>query len=236
YHKRPPAGGYVGLSTYSDPIEREYRETTLYLDNEGDTTDITNNSERFDSCCSDAADKYRDAYVDLRAIESTFWAYPDRQYLSKHAVNCDIPPWLHRRMAEEVLTMLDSVEKDNPAFNYSLIDSPGQDPTDLQVATAEKLILKLQKDREAYVNREQYLTSLGKMYTSSDSARYIAKNEAYNRLIEDIDRKNRKLDSDLNAYILKALEKKGIDTSSFDSVTSGPMTLFNNPAVERAAS
>ncbi|WP_240664219.1 hypothetical protein [Methanosarcina sp. MSH10X1] len=92
------------------------------------------------------------------------------------------------------------------------------------------------KYRQAYVNREEYLTSSGKMYTSSDSARYIAKNEAYNRLIEDIDRKNRKLDSDLNAYILKALEKKGIDTSSFDSVTSGPMTLFNNPAVERAAS
>ncbi|RXA19341.1 hypothetical protein EQO05_09460 [Methanosarcina sp. MSH10X1] len=236
YHKRPPAGGYIGLSTYSDPIEREYRETTLYLDSTGDTTDIANDSERFDPCCSDAADKYRDEYLDLRAIESTFWAYPDRQYLSKHAVNCDIPSWLHKIMAEEVLAMLDSVEKNNLTFNYSLIDSPGQDPTDLQVETAEKLISELQKYREAYVNREQCLTSSGKIYASSDSARYIAKNEAYNRLIEDIDRKNRKLDSDLNSYIFKALEKKGIDTSSFDSVTSGPMTLFNNPAVERAAS
>jgi len=245
YHKRPPAGGYIGLSTYSDPIEREYRETTLYLDNKGGTGILneidsldsdTNKIERFDPCCSDAADKYRDEYVDLRAIESMFWAYPDGQYLPKHAVNCDIPPWLHRIMAEEVLEMLNSVEKDNPTFNYSLMDSPGQDPTDLQVQTAEKLILKLEKGREAYVNKEKYLTPSGKIYASSDSARYIAKNEAYNRLIEDIDRKNRKLDSDINSYILKALEKKSIDTSSFDSVTSVKMTLFNNPAVERAAS
>ncbi|MGB9938895.1 DUF7286 family protein, partial [Methanosarcina sp.] len=254
YHKRPPAGGYVGLSTYSNPVEREYRETTFYLDNTGSTnglnssdstgsidnsssiTNGTNKGERFDPCCSDAADKYRNAYVDLRAIESTFWAYPDGKYLGKHAVSCDIPPWLHRIMAEEVLAMLYTVEKDNPAFNYSLIDSPGQDPTDLQIETADKLILELEKDREAYVNKEQYLTPSGKMYTSSDSARYIAKNEAYNRLIEDVDRKNRKLDSDLNSYILKALEEKGLDTSSFDSVSSGPMTLFNNPAVERAAS
>ena len=250
YHRRPPAGGYVGLSTYSDPIEREYRETTLYSDDIGgnnlDGSDSTansssipnseNNSKRFDPCCSDAADKYRDTYVDLRAIESTFWAYPDGQYLPKHAVNCDIPPWLHRIMAEEVLGMLDSVEKNNPAFNYSLIGSPGQDPTDLQVETAEKLIQKLEKDREIYVNKEQYLTSSGEMYTSSDSARYIAKNEAYSRLIEDIDRKNRKLDSDLNSYILNALEKKGLDTGMLDSVTSGPMTLFNNPVIERTAS
>jgi|GEM_PF-379327 len=254
YHKCPPAGGYSGLLTYSDPIEREYRETTLYLNNTGSigsaedvdngidngtdnsTGSGTTKTERFDPCCSDAADKYRDVYVDLRAIESMFWAYSDGKYLPKHAVNCDIPPWLHRIMAEEVLTMLDSVEKDNPSFNYSLLDSPGQNPTALQVETAEKLIMELEKDREAYVNKEQYLTPSGTMYASSDSARYIAKSEAYSKLLEDIDQKNRKLDSDLNSYILKALEKKGLDTGLLDSVTSGPMTLFNNPAIEKAAS
>ena len=139
-------------------------------------------------------------------------------------------------MAEEVLAMLYSVERTNPAFNYSLAESPGRDPTDLQVEAAKKLILDLEKSRDTYVNKEQYFTPSGKMYTSSDSARYIAKNEAYNRLIEDIDRKNSKLDSDLNSYILDALEEKGLDTSALDSVTSGPMTLFNNPAIERAAS
>ena len=174
--------------------------------------------------------------MDLRAIESNFWAYPDGKYLARHGVNCDIPPWLHRIMAEEVLEMLDSVEKDNPAFNYSLVESPGRDPTDLQVEAAEKLILALEKSRDTYVNKGQYLTPSGKMYTSSDSARYIAKNEAYNRLLEDVDRKNSKLDSDLNSYILDALEEKGLDTGMLDSVTSGPMTLFNNPAIERAAS
>lgn len=226
YHQRPPTGGYTGISTYTDPVEREYMETTLY----------TAGAERFDPCCSDAADKYRDAYVDLRAIESAFWAYPDGQYLAQRAVNCDIPPWLHRVMADEVLAMLDAIEKDNPNFSYSLLDSPGQDPTDLQVETAEKLIFDLEASREAYVNKEQHLTSSGDMYASSDSARYIARNEAYNRLLDDIEQKNQKLDSDLNSYILDALEEKGLSTGVFDSVTSGSMTLFDNPAMDMAAS
>ncbi|AKB73962.1 hypothetical protein MSLAZ_0701 [Methanosarcina lacustris Z-7289] len=226
YHQRPPTGGYTGISTYTDPTEREYMETTLY----------TAGAERFDPCCSDAADKYRDAYVNLRTLESAFWTYPDGMYLAQRAVNCDIPPWLHRVMGEEVLAMLDAVESDNPTFSYSLLDSPGQDPTDLQVETAEKLIFDLEANREAYVNKEQHLTSSGDMYTSSDSARYIARNEAYNRLLDDIEQKNKKLDSDLNSYILDALEEKGLSTGAFDSVTSGPMTLFDNPAIDMAAS
>jgi hypothetical protein len=226
YHQRPPTGGYTGISTYTDLIEREYRNTTFY----------TAGTERLDPCCSDAADKYRTTYVDLRAIESTFWAYPDGKYLPQRVVVCDIPPWLHRVMAEEVLVMLDFIERDNPAFNYSLLESPGQDPTDLQVDTAEKLIHELESSREAYVNKKQHLTSAGKIYSSSDSARYIARNEAYNRLLKDIEQKNKKLDSNLNSYILDALEEKGLSTGAFDSVTSGPMTLFDNPAMERAAS
>jgi len=226
YHQRPPTGGYTGLSTYTDPVEREYRKTILY----------TAGAERFDPCCSDAADKYRAAYVDIRALESSFSTYPDRMYLTRRAVKCDIPPWLHRVMAEEVLAMLDAIEKDNPSFNYSLLESPGRDPTDLQVETAKKLILDLKASREVYVNKKQHLTPAGKMYVSSDSARYIARNEAYNRLLKDIDQKNKKLDSNLNSYILDALEEKGLSTGTFDSVTSGPMTLFDNPAIERAAS
>jgi len=226
YHQRPPTGGYKGLSTYTDPVEREYRKTTLY----------TAGAERFDPCCSDAADKYRAAYVNIRTLESTFRTYPDRMYLAQRAVNCDIPPWLHRVMAEEVLAMLDAIEKDNLNFSYSLLESPGEDPTDLQVETAKKLIFDLKANREAYVNKKQYLTPAGKMYVSSDSARYIARNEAYNRLLKDIEQKNKKLDSDLNSYILDALEEKGLSTGAFDSVTSGSMTLFDNPAMERAAS
>jgi hypothetical protein len=226
YHQRPSTGGYTGLSTYADRIDREYRKTTLY----------TAGAERFDPCCFDAADKYRAACVDLRAIESTFWAYSDEKYLPQRAVSCDIPPWLHRVMADEVLAMLYAIEKDNPTFNYSLLESPGKDPTDLQVETAEKLLLELEANRETYVNKKQHLTSSGKMYSSSDSARYIARNEAYNRLLEDIEQKNKKLDSSLNSYILDALEEKGLSTGAFDSVTSGPMTLFDNPAMERAAS
>ncbi len=226
YHRRPPTGGYRGISSYAGSSAREYRETNVYV----------NGTNRFDPCCSDAADKYRDKYVDFRKIESSFWAYPDRKYLARHVVSCDIPPWLHRLMAEEVLSMLDSVKKDNPAFNYSLVASPGQDPTDLQVKASEKLIRKLESDRNSYVNKNQYLNPSGKIYTSSDSARYIAKNEAYNRLLKDIEEKNSKLDSNLNSYILGALKKKGLDTGVLDSVTSGSMTLFNNPAIKKASS
>lgn len=226
YHQRPPTGVYTGISTYTDLVEREYRRTTLY----------TAGAERLDPCCYDAADKYRAAYVDLRAIESTFWAYPDGKYLLQRGVVCDIPPWLHKVMAEEVLAMLDDIERDNPTFNYSLLESPGKDPTALQVETAEKLILNLKANRETYVNKKQHLTSTGKMYTSSDSARYIARNEAYNRLLKDIEQKNKKLNSNLNSYILDALEEKGLITGAFDSVTSGSMNLFDNPAMERAAS
>ncbi len=226
YHKHPPAGGYTGISTYTDPTVREYKETNVSADGK----------ERFDPCCSDAADKYRESYVDLRVIESNFWVYPDNIYLAKQPVNCNVPSWLHKIMAEEVLEMLDSIKKENPAFNYSLVDSPGQDPTDLQVEAARKLIQKLESSREAYVNKDQYITPSGEMYTSSDSARYIARNETYNRLLQDIEQKNGKLDSDLNSYIRKSLEKKGLNTGALDSVTSGSMTLFNNPAVEMASS
>jgi hypothetical protein len=104
------------------------------------------------------------------------------------------------------------------------------------VETAKKLILDLKASREAYVNKTQHLTTAGKMYSSSDSARYIARNEAYNRLLKDIEQKNEKLDSDLNSYILDALEEKGLSTGAFDSVTSGSMTLFDNPAMDMAAS
>ena len=81
------------------------------------------------------------------------------------------------------------IKKDNPAFNYSLVDSPGQDPTDLQVEAARKLVMKLESSRETYVNKDQYLTPEGKIYTSSDSARYIARNETYNRLFRILNRK-----------------------------------------------
>jgi hypothetical protein len=228
YHKRPPTGGYEGISIYTDPTEREYRQTTVSYD--------SNTGGRPDPCCSDAADKYRAKYVDLRAIESTFWAYPPGGYLAQQEVSCDIPAWLHREMGEEVLGMLDSIKKDNPGFNYSLVDSPGRNPTELQVEASEKLIAELENNRERYVGKNQHLNSSGKINTSSDSARYIAKNEAYNKLLLDIEQKNSKLDSNLNSYILDALKERGFDKSALDSVTSGSMTLFNNPAIEKASS
>ncbi len=66
YHKRPPAGGYKGISTYTDPIAREYEETNVSLDG----------VERFDPCCSDAADKYRKSLCESRGNREQFLALP----------------------------------------------------------------------------------------------------------------------------------------------------------------
>lgn len=226
YHKRPPTGGYAGLDTYSDLIEREYRETNVSV----------SGTERFDPCCSDAADKYRAEYVNLMEIEMEHTLFPNLQSLHQQTVHCDIPPWLHKVMGEEVLAMLDSIESDDPSFDYSLLENPGRDPTDLQLATAGKLAADLEQSREAYVNKNMHQTPAGNIYTSNDAARYIARNEAYNKLHNEILKKNRELDEGLDKHVLDALDKKGMDTSLLDSVTSGSMSLFNNPAIEKAAS
>ncbi|MDD3043680.1 MAG: hypothetical protein PHW56_12245 [Methanosarcinaceae archaeon] len=73
------------------------------------------------------------------------------------------------------------------------------------------------------MNKSRHLTPAENMYASNEAARYIARNEAYNKLHNVILKKNKELD-------------EGLDTSLLDSVTSGSMSLFNNPAIEKAAS
>ncbi|MDD3043802.1 MAG: hypothetical protein PHW56_12885, partial [Methanosarcinaceae archaeon] len=162
YHKRPPTGGYAGLDTYSDLIEREYRETDV---------DVSG-TDRLDPCCSDAADKYRAEHINLMDLEMKHWLFPDLHYLPKQTVRCDIPPWLHKVMGEEVLAMLEAIESDDPSFDYSLLETPGRDPTDLQLSTAGKLASELEQSRESYVNKSRHLTPAGNMYASNDAARY----------------------------------------------------------------
>jgi len=72
------------------------------------------------------------------------------------------------------------------------------------------------------------------LYTSSDAARFIAKNEMYNKLTNDIEDKNKALVTDLNKYVLEKLEENGIDISGLLGVTSGSLPLFNNPAIKMA--
>jgi hypothetical protein len=62
----------------------------------------------------------------------------------------------------------------------------------------------------------------------------MAKNEMYNKLIVDIEEENKALTGGLNLYVLEKIAKNGIDISSLTGVTSGPLSLFNNPAIEMA--
>jgi len=72
------------------------------------------------------------------------------------------------------------------------------------------------------------------LYTSSDAAQYVARNEVYNKLIADIEEENEALTSGLNDYVLEKIAKNGIDISGLTGITSGPLSLFNNPAIEMA--
>ncbi|HJH31194.1 MAG TPA: hypothetical protein C5S50_03185 [Methanosarcinaceae archaeon] len=222
YHKRPPIGGYSGLDTYSDLIMREYRETNFSV----------NGVDRFDPCCSDAADKYYALHVDVYEIESDYSRYHDKVYLTQHRVRCDVPDWLHRVMADEVLEMIDAVDLDNPHVNVSLVDNLGADPTQLQAGAANELATDLGFAREGYVNKSKHKDGSA-LFTSSDAARFVGKNEAYNRLIDDITRINAKLEGDLDSHVLKRMEEKGIDTGMFKKSASESV-FFNNPALEMA--
>ncbi|MDD3043682.1 MAG: hypothetical protein PHW56_12255, partial [Methanosarcinaceae archaeon] len=105
-----------------------------------------------------------------------------------------------------------------------------------QLSTAGKLASELEQSRESYVNKSRHLTPAGNMYASNEAARYIARNEAFNKLHNVVLKKNKELDEGLDKHVLNALKEKGLDTSLLDSVTSGSMSLFNNPAIEKAAS
>ncbi|NPE27718.1 hypothetical protein HNV12_06995 [Methanococcoides sp. SA1] len=228
YHKRPPTGIYTGLDRYSDPIDREYRITTMEVDGK----------QLEDKACSDAADKYADQYVDIYEIENRYDSYTDGHYLPQYTLECDVPEWLHRKMADEVLEMLTLIEADDPAVTVSLIDNLGDDPTLLRYEAAKELANDLEDDTDIYVDRTSHLTD-GKMLVNSDAARYIAKNEAYLKLEKEIRSQNQKLNADLNGYILDKLKKvsadiPGLNGNLLNSVTEGSFSLFNNPAISMA--
>ncbi|MCL7411681.1 MAG: hypothetical protein M8350_07750, partial [Methanosarcinaceae archaeon] len=223
YHKRPPTGGYLGLEMYSDPIAREYRETTVNV----------SGVDKLDTGCSDAADKYSAQYVNVHDIESKHWLFPDEFYMPVHNVQCDVPEWLHKVMADEVLDMFDSIDSDDPSVSFSLLDNLGADPTQLRADAANELVSDLESARAGYVDKSQHQDGAA-LHTSSDSARFIAKNEAYNKLIVDIEDKNEALTGGLNSYVLEKIEENGIDISGLTGVTSGELSLFNNPAIGMA--
>ncbi|NOR46635.1 MAG: hypothetical protein GQ533_01100, partial [Methanosarcinaceae archaeon] len=186
-----------------------------------------------DPACSDAADKYSSEHVNVHDIESQHWLFPDGIYLLKDTVQCDVPEWLHKVMADEVLDMVDSIDSDEPSVSFSLLDNLGSDPTQLRADVANELVGDLEQARAGYVDKSKHQDGVA-LYTSSDAARYVVKNEVYNKLIADIEDENEALRGGLNSYVLNQIAENGIDISGLTGVTSGSLSLFNNPAIEMA--
>ncbi len=226
YKQLPSFEQYSGLEDYEDAILREFHDTTFNLDG----VNVT------DTCCSDAADKYAALYVDIQEIERMHWLYPDDHYLLPEYVECDVPSWVNKVVADDILLMMDTIDSNDPHVNASLLQEPGKDPTDLQYTAARQLLDEM--DEDLYVNKSQYVKD-GDLYTNSHGARYIARKEAYAYLIQDIEEKNGNLRSDLNSYLLDKLQESGVDFPGVDlpaltRIDSGSLSLFNNPAMQMA--
>jgi hypothetical protein len=193
-----------------------------------------NGVENLDTGCSDAADKYSSEYVNVQDIEKKYWLFPDGIYMPKYTMQCDVPNWLHKAMADEVLDMVDSIDSNDPSVSFSLLDNLGADPTQLRADAANELISDLEQARANYVDKSKHQDGAA-LYTSSDAAQYVVKNEVYNKLIADIEEENKALTGGLNDYVLDNLAENEIDITGLTSVTSEKLSLFNNPAIGMAS-
>jgi hypothetical protein len=229
YHQYLPSGGYVGEdSIYDSGSSNDYRNTTF----------IVNGVKQYDPGCSDAADKYRDKYVDLYEIEKGYNTYSDGTSLSDEKVYCDIPLWLHKNMSQEMESMFDAINTDNPAREvYLLGDNLGKNPTTLIQEASLDLAAEMRASskRDSFIEESQYMES-GEFSTSSDACRAISKNEAYDRLLRELKERNKDTEESFNEYINDSFEKEQ-GHSLLDLVQNKISTdvLFNNPAMDKAS-
>ncbi|MDW7731454.1 MAG: hypothetical protein SCH66_03375 [Methanolobus sp.] len=228
YHQYLPSGGYTGIDSHNAGSANDYKTTTVIVD------DVP----REDKDCSDAADKYRDEFVDIYSIEKYYLLYPDGKNLSAEKVYCDIPDWLHRNMTMEMESMFDAINEDNPTREVSLLgENLGRNPTTLIKEASLDLATEMagETKRNSFIDESQYMN--GSQYdTSSDACRLIAKNEAYDRLLRELEERNKNVEDSFEDYIDSSFtEEQGY--SIFDLVKSAVSTdiIFNNPAMEKAS-
>ncbi|WP_340818818.1 hypothetical protein [Methanolobus sp. WCC4] len=229
YHQYLPSGGYSGIdTTYGPGTSSDYRNTTMMI----------NGVPQYDSGCSDAADKYRDLYIDLYEIEKGYSTYTDGTYLPDEKVYCDIPSWLHKNMTHEMESMFDAINEDNPTREVSLLgENLGKDPTTLIQEASLELADEMAdaSKRDSFIDQSQYMNA-GQFNTSSDACRAIAKNEAYDRLLEELRERNKEIEDSFEDYIEKSFEDEQ-GHSLLDLVNNKVSTdvIFNNPAMDKAS-
>lgn len=225
YHKCFRTKTYDGLENYGQGVEHDFINTTIIVDG----------TELIDTCCSDAADKYREAFVDIAQIEREYGFYGDGTTLPRRLVRCDVPAWLPGLMAKELLCMLHEMEESGPMRKVSLIgDNLGTNPADLLCEAAEDMALQMERERENYIMGEGYFSG-NNFTTCSDAARIIAMNEAYEKIRRDVVESNVKLKNSLDAYVNEAFSKKtGSALSDLLGGFSPSELIFNNPALSMA--
>jgi hypothetical protein len=229
YHQYLPSGGYVGEDAiYDSGSYNDYRNTTVIIDG----------VPKPDFGCSDAADKYRDQYVNLNEIEKGYNAYSDGTYLSDEKVYCDIPSWIHKNMSQEMECMFDSINTDNPTREVFLLgENLGENPTTLIQEASLDLADEMEESskRDYFIDQSQYMNS-GQFSTSSAACRAISKNEAYERLIRELRERNKETEDSFETYIDESFEKEQ-GHSLLDLVQNKVSTdvIFNNPAMDKAS-
>ncbi|TQD26281.1 hypothetical protein [Methanolobus vulcani] len=229
YHQYLPSGGYVGEDAiYDSGSSNDYRNTTVIIDG----------IPKPDFGCSDAADKYRDQYVNLAEIEKGYNTYSDGAYLSDEKVYCDIPSWLHKNLSQEMECMFDSINTDNPTREVFLLgENLGENPITLIQEASLDLADEMEESskRDYFIDQSQYMNS-GQFSTSSAACRAISKNEAYDRLLREIRERNKETEDSFETYIDESFEKEQ-GHSLLDLVQNKVSTdvIFNNPAMDKAS-
>ena len=229
YHQYLPSGGYSGVSrNYVPGSTYDYRDTEVSV----------NGLTRPDTDCSDAADRYREQYIDpnMVLIQSRYGLYPDGKELPSQKVYCDVPDWLHRAMAEEMEAMFDSINEENPAREVSLLGGNlGKDPTLLIQDASLDIVAEMETAgmKESFAQQDQHIT--GSMYTtSSDASRAIAKSEAYDYLLRYTAERNQEDSSSFGGYVEDAFARE--QGYSLPLLLGGDTSiLFNNPAMQKAS-
>jgi len=225
YHKCFRTNTYEGLEKYEQAIENDFNDTTVIVDG----------MELVDTSCSDAADKYREAYVDVAQIERAYGMYGDGTYMPRRTVACDVPVWLPGLMTKEMLSMLGAMDDTGPSRKVSFMgNNLGRNPADLFCEAAEDMALEMQNEREEYVQAAGHFTR-NEFTTCSDAARMIVRNEAYERTMQQLVDSNTKVRDSLDGYVNDAFSKKaGSALSDLLGGLSPSSLLFNNPALSMA--
>lgn len=225
FYRCSPAGEYNGIYQYQEMIENEYHKTYVYV----------NGEKMIDMSFSDAADIYSSKYVDMDDIHGKYWLYHDGCYLERNTVKCKVPDWLHRIMAEEIMIMINRIRSDDPGYEMSLLENRDKNPSIMQKKAANKLIKSMEQDRYDYISGS-WSGDGELMHTASDACRYIALNEAYGKILKDIEEKNTAIEEGFDSYIFDMTGSDNRNVWDIDSTSSTSLSIFGDPSISMVSS